>query len=81
MAIAKKQLGALEDLVFSAEAPLTFQQTRSGVLLNLTKICAATLPYEGKYGSEGFVSIKDKIEGIQTFDNIQIATGAEAPLS
>ena len=77
MAIAKKQLGALEDLVFSAEAPLTFQQTRSGVLLNLTKICAATLPYVGKYGSEGFVSIKDKIEGIPTFDNIQVATGTE----
>lgn len=62
MAIAKKQLGALEDLVFSADAPLTFQQTRSGVLLNLTKICAATLPYSGTYGQVGFKSMKDKID-------------------
>lgn len=64
MALAKKQLGALEDLVFSAEAPLTFTQTRSGVELNLTKICAETIPYEGTPGNPNFKSIKDTLDSI-----------------
>ena len=75
MAIAKKQLAAAEDLILDATNPLTVNQTRSGVDLVLHKICAETIPYEGKLGEEGFKSIKGHFQEIPTFDTVQVATG------
>lgn len=61
-----KDLAGAEDLLLDAELPDTVTQSRGGSDYSITKVNAKTIPYTGTFGHSGVVSIKDKLDNIDT---------------
>lgn len=61
-----KDLAGAEDLLLDAELPDIVTQSRGGSDYSITKVNAKTIPYTGTFGHSGVVSIKDKLDNIDT---------------
>lgn len=57
----KKVPGAAEDLLLDASLPSKVNQVRFNEIVEVTKINASTIPYNGTPGETDFLSIRDKL--------------------